>query len=145
MKSGISIFNSIFIAYVAWFFILTLNLILTSYTSEFKDKISPDLYQHYLIMLITGFVVTHVIGITLAWYTQKKKNWAKWLFIAFCLFFAIDLLFSLLQLTEMYKHTSNDNEFKKIIAIIIWSMLAVMAWFKSSNKSFKPTPKSGAV
>lgn len=145
MKSGVSIFNSIFIAYVAWVIIIVINFIFTTYTSDFIGKIGADMSQYYITMLVTTLIVIHGIGATLAWHTQKKKNWAKWLFIVFCLAFAMDLLFSLLQITEMYKHTNNENGFKKTIAIIVWCMFAVMAWFKSSNKPFKPTPKSGAV
>ncbi len=145
MKSGTSIFNSIFIAYAVWIFIMFINFTFTFYTGDFKDKIGAEMSQYFLTTFIGVFIVTHGIGATLAWYAQKGKNWAKWLFILFCIAFALDSLFSILEITEMYKHTNNHNELKKSLAIIVWCMLAGMAWVKSSNKSFKPTPKSGAV
>jgi len=144
MKSGTSTFNSIFIAYVAWAFTILINFTFTFYTSDFKDKIGSDMTEHFLTMIVLAFIVTHGIGATLAWYAQKRKNWAKWLFILFCISFALDSLFRILEITEMYK-LSNNNQYKDALAIIVWCMLAGMAWVKSSNKSFKPTPKSGAV
>ena len=140
-----SILNSIFIAYLVWVFFIAVNFMVTMFTSDFGEKHGIETFYSMYTMFAIMLIVMHSVGATLAWHVQKGRNWAKWLFILFCLSFAVDSLFSLLQITELYKHTANYNPFKKSLFIIVWCALAVMAWVKSSNKSFKPTPKSGAV
>ena len=140
----ISKFNSIFTAYLAWVLILLANIIWYIYTKDFYKHFGVN-QTHFLIMLVTAFFIPHAIGSVLAWYTEKRKNWAKWLFIIFCLLFALDSFFSIIEITEIYKHADDYNPYKKLLSIIVWCLLAGMAWVKSSNKPFKPTPKSGAV
>ena len=130
---------------MTWTLIIVPLGIWNFYISSFKDKIEIDLFQNIFTMFITTIIITYGVGATLAWFTQKGNVWAKWLFLLFCIYFAVDSLLGTLQITEMYKQTNQYNWFRGPFSVVIWSLLAVMTWVKSSNKTFKPAPKSGAV
>lgn len=139
-----SIHNSIFITYLVWVFFIAVNFMVTMFTSDVSEKHGIETFYSMYTMLAIMLIVLHSIGATLAWYVQKGSNVAKWLFILFCLSFAVDSLFGILQITELYKHTANYNPFKKSLLIIVWCALAVMAWVKSSNKSLNPIGANNA-
>jgi len=145
MISTTSKLNSLFIAYIVWVLILASRGIWFIYTGDMKQNDDSETFRYFVIMMITMTIVTHGAGIALAWFTQKGNVWAKWLFIFFCIYFAVDSLLGTLQITEMYKQINQFSWFRGPVSLVIWLILAGMAWSTSSNKSFKPTPKSGAV
>ena len=144
MMRANSILNSIFITYLVWVFFITVNFMVTMFTSDFSEKHGIETFYSMYTMLAIMLIVLHGIGAALAWFTQKGSNWAKWLFILFCLSFAVDSLFSILQINDHYNHNENYNSFNKYLSVVVWISFTIMALVKSSNKSFIPTPKSGA-
>ena len=145
MIPAASKFNTLFIAYIVWVLILIPRGIWFIYTGDMKQNADSETFKYFVIMMIAVTIVTQGVGIALAWFTQKGNVWAKWLFIFFCIYFSVDSLLGTLQITEMYKQINQFGWFRGPVSFVIWLLLAGIAWSTSSNKSFKPTPKSGAV
>jgi hypothetical protein len=127
--------KSIFVVYMAWVLILVPRAIWVVYTSDYREKVGDDTFQYFVLMFTTLLTITLIIGAVLAWLTQKGNVWARWVFILFCAFYAIDSLLGTLQITDMYKQTYQYGWFRGPVSVVVWAVLAWLAWYSRPNKA----------
>jgi len=136
--------KSIFTIYVVWHVILALHGIWVVFTSEFGEKVGEEAFRSYVIMFYLGFLLFFALGAVLAWFTQKQKLWALWLFSVYCIFRSIDEIWGIIVLRRMEGVALDTSDwFKSTLASGVWLFLAGYAWYSRPNKSLQPTAESG--
>jgi hypothetical protein len=80
----------------------------------------------------------------LAWFTQKQKIWALWLFSAYCVYRSIDYIWGITVRERMEGIVVDASDWLKGAIIAgVWLVLVGYAWYSRPNKSLQPSAESG--
>ena len=136
--------KSIFSIYIVWSVILALHGSWVVFTSNFGEKIGEEAFRNFVIMFYLGFILFFAFGAFLAWFTQKQKLWALWLFSAYCIYRGIDHIWGITVRERMEGIVVDTSNWTKGAIIAgVWLVLAGYAWYLRPNKSLQPTAESG--
>ena len=136
--------KSIFSIYIVWSVILALHGSWVVFTSDFGEKIGEEAFRNFVIMFYLGFVLFFGLGAFLAWFTQKQKSWALWLFSAYCIYRSIDYIWGITVREKMEGIVVDTMDWVKGAIIAgVWLVLAGYTWYSRPNKSLQPTAESG--
>lgn len=102
------------------------------------------------ISMLVGATFLFVTSI-LAWFTDRFKQWARWAFLVICGWQAIDSIYGVFDLDNMYPGMIETSDWLMGGLYCLVSLyLLYLAWQKSPNKalysqpSAAGTPQSGA-
>ena len=136
--------KSIFSIYIVWSVILALHGSWVIFTSEFGEKIGVEAFRNFVFMFYLGFLLSFALGALLAWFSQKQKLWALWLFSAYCIYRSIDYIWGVTVRERMEGIVVEASDwFKGAIIAAVWLLLVGYAWYSRPNKSLQPTAESG--
>jgi hypothetical protein len=137
--------KSILTMYVLWSLILVIYGTWVVFTSGYDEKISNEAFHGFIVMYYGVFLVLFALGALLAWQAQLGKAWALWSFIAYCVYRAIDSIWST-QARESMGVTAVDiiDWIKAFIIAAVWISLIALSLYNRPNKSLNLTGANNA-
>ncbi len=143
--------KSVFSVYASYALLVILLTGWSMYTGEYQADMSRAVdyaaesmpVQDHNEMLIGFIAISVAVGIAflfitsiLAWFTNKAKKWARWPFLAICVWQAFDSIYSMFDLNEMYPGMIETSDWVSgVLFCLIWLYLLYLAWLKSPNKN----------
>jgi len=136
-------YKSIFFVFAVWAVILLIHSTWAVFTSEHRQSLVGESFVIFLTMFYSMLVIVFALGGLLAWQAQKGKVWALWLFTLYCLYHAVDSIW-----TVKFRHNMEGisvdaiDWVRGIVFALVWGGLIVYAWNRHSNKLIQPTAES---
>jgi hypothetical protein len=119
----------VFASYVAWAIVLLIHALLVSAQSEWLATLPSDTSHSLMIMFWVVLGSLMVLGAVLAWFTQARRSWARWLFMFLCFVYAVDCLLGTLAIGPIYDSMSRPyGMFRGPISFVMWAYLLWLAW-----------------
>lgn len=110
------------------------------YTSSFRQSVGSEMFRVFVVTYIGIAIVLFVLGGLFAWLTDKGKIWAKWVFMAYCTYRAVDSVWGAYwREVTIASQTYTLDWVKSAIFALIWLFLVGLAWRARPNKGLKPT------
>jgi hypothetical protein len=129
--------KSVLSMYVMWMLILGLHSGWVVYTSSYRESAGSQISSVFLANYIGIAVLVFFVGSLFAWLTDKGIVWAKWLFMAYCTYRAVDSIWSVYwRETTISLQTDTIDWMKSVIFAVIWLFLVGLAWRARPNTSF---------
>jgi hypothetical protein len=125
----------VFASYVVWAIVLLIHAMVVSAQSEWPATLPSDTSHFVMTMFWVVFGSLMILGAALAWFTQARRSWARWLFMFLCLVYAVDCLLGTLATGPIYGNMPRPyGVFRGPISFVVWGYLVWLAW------STRPTP-----
>mgnify|MGYP000291895586 CR=1 FL=1 len=140
-----SLAKSVFSAYIIWAVVILARTLWLYYFREHQTGLSEEMVSWVQFHSLAIALVLLSVGAVLSWRTQKGSRWARLLFIAFCLTYAVDALLGSFSVGPVYESLPPYSFFRGPVSFTIWCYLMALAWFTHSNNSFKVAPSGRDV
>jgi hypothetical protein len=128
----------IFTFYLAWVAILLVRAAVAFSGSEWLSALPQDTFDFMVSMFATTFTAIFILGAVFAWFADAGHSWARWFFMGFCLFYAVDCLLGTLAVGPLYENMRRPyGFFRGPISFVVWGGLLWLACSKRPNHSVK--------
>jgi hypothetical protein len=128
----------VFTIYMAWTAVVLVRAVVVFTGSEWLATLPKDTFDFVITMFAAAVATLAVLGAVLAWLADVGHSWARWFFMAFCLFYAVDCLLGTLAVGPLYENMRRPYSFfRGPISFAVWVGLLWLTWSMRPNQSVK--------